>query len=151
MFSPSLTYYASVSSNVTQKTTSSRSSGRTNTGTTGEKRKSELQATTPTQDDEQGPPLPKKKKTMGSVGPSQSSAATTPMERNKHNASSNAKKMDNVSKERPGDETFIDANPVTPAHPAKKAKVNYAAAMVDNAEALPRIPIRRTGSVVWML
>ena len=91
MFSPSLTYYASVSSNVTQKTTSSRSSGHTNTGTTGEKHKSELQATTPTQDDEQGPPLPKKKKTKGSIGPSQSSAATTPMERNKHNDTADTK------------------------------------------------------------
>ena len=126
--------------------------GRTNTGTTGEKHKSELlQATTPTQDDEQGPLLPKKKKTKGSVGPSQSSAATTPMERNKHNASSNAKKIDNVSKKRPGDETFIDANPVTPTHPVKKAKVDNVAAMVDNMEALPRILIRHTGSVIWML
>ena len=80
------------------------------------------------------------------------------MERNKHNAPLNAKKMDNVSKKRPGDKTFINTNPVTPAHPAKKAKVdnmaamvNNAEAMVDNTEALPRILICHTGSVIWML
>ena len=113
-----------------------------------------------------------RKKRQRVVSGSQLSATTTPMERNKHNAPLNAKKMDNVSKKRPGDETFINTNPVTPAHPAKKAKVNNMAAMVnnaeamvdnteamvdnteamvDNTEALPRILICHTGSVIWML
>ena len=111
-----------------------------NAGTTGEKRKIELLqveagVSTPTQDDEQGPPLPKKKKTMSSVEPSQSSASTATMERNKHSAPLNTKKMNNGSKKRPGDETFINANPVTPARPAKKAK----------------IPIRRSGKIILLL
>ena len=105
-----------------------------NAGTTGEKRKIELLqveagVSTPTQDDEQGPPLPKKKKTKSSVEPSQSSASTATMERNKHSAPLNTKKMNN------GDETFINANPVTPARPAKKAK----------------IPIRRSGKIILLL
>jgi hypothetical protein len=51
--------------------------------------------------------------------------------------------MDNSSKKRPqaGDETYIDTNSETPAHPAKKAKV-------FKASALTKTPIRRSGKII---
>jgi hypothetical protein len=140
----------SVSCNV--KTTSSQPMGLTNTG---KKRKSEPQLEvrvstvnpTPTQDDEEAPPLPKKKRTKTSVDTVESSqpsaTTTTTMERNNHGALSNVKRMDNSSKKRPGDDTFVNANPVTPAHPAKKAKV-------DKVAALNRTPLRRSGKITWV-
>ena len=68
---------------------------------------------TPTQDDVEAPPLPKKKKTKtctNSVDTVESSQLSTThaMGRNSHGAPSNVKRMDNSSKKRPGDETFVN-------------------------------------------
>ena len=146
-----------VSASSNAKTASSQPIRLTNTGS--KKRKSEPQLEvgvstvnpTPTQDDE-APPLPKKKKTkttshVDAVESSRPSPlTTTTMESNNHGALSNVKRMDNSSKKRSGDDTFVNANPVTPAHPAKKAKV-------DKAAALNRTPLRRSGKtqITWML
>jgi hypothetical protein len=129
---------------------------------TGKKRKSEPQLevgvstvnpSTPTQDDEEAPPLPKKKKKkttsrVDAVESSQLSAMTTTMERNNHGAPFNVERMDNSSKKRSGDDTFVNANLVTPAHPAKKAKVNKAAAFNRTP-----LTLRRSGKtqITWML
>jgi hypothetical protein len=124
---------------------------------TGKKRKSESQVEggstanpnpTPTQDDVEAPLLPKKKKTCTNrVDNVEYSPSTThAIGRNSHGAPSNMKKMERSSKKRPTDEIFVNANLATPAHLAKKAKVDKVAALNRAPQAL-----RRSGKITSML
>ena len=116
--------------------------GLTNTETSGKKRKSEPQigVSTPIQDAEQAPPLPKKKM-KASIKSSQPSAATTASERN-HDAQSKTKRINNSAKKCPtGDESDGASVSANLAHPAKKAKV-------DELTALTRVQIRRSGKTI---
>ena len=138
----------SVSGNAKLGSSQPQAMGLTTGSTAGKKHKSKPQVgvSTPTQDSEQDPLLPPKKKMKASVETFQPSATTTAKERNNHGTLSNMKRMDNHAKKCPtsdeSDDASINANP---AYPAKKAKV-------DKPAALTKAPsIRRTGKISMML
>ena len=121
-----------------EKTTSSSQSGLEKTA--GKKRKNEPQVsiTSSTQDAEQAPSPPKKKRMKATIEPSQPSATT---ERDNNNAQLDMGRMKNSAKKHPVDNA---ANPVTPVRPAKRAKVDKPAALTNL-----KAPIRRTGKIIW--
>jgi hypothetical protein len=133
-----------VSVSVNAKMSSTQAIGPANTRITGKKHKSEpvpqLGALTPTQDAEQAPAPPPKKKMKASVEPSQPSSTTTATERN-HGILSKTKKTDDhsatkcpIHDEFDSDGVSVGANP---AHPAKKAKVNKFSALTGLGVPVP--------------